>query len=125
MRVQGATFQKFLLGTALLSALVWNLAQAGEINGLQLGAGATGTRAEIALVGTADYTLPQQWSSALHAHPQDVDGFLYRSRLINDSLAVVLFKRVQRGARKMRVADSVALCAHINFLATMAQLRVK
>lgn len=77
------------------------------------------------LSGTADYTLPQQWSSALHAHPQDVDGFLYRSRLINDSLAVVLFKRVQRGARKMRVADSVALCAHINFLATMAQLRVK
>jgi len=57
MRVQGATLQKFLLGAALLSALVWNLAQASEINGLQLGAGATGTRAEIALDRTADFKL--------------------------------------------------------------------
>ena len=75
--------------------------------------------------GSADYTLPQLWSSALHAHPQAVDGFLYMSRLINDSLAVVLFERVQRGARKMRMADSVTLSAHTDFLATMAQLRVK
>jgi N-acetylmuramoyl-L-alanine amidase len=55
MRVSGATFQKFLLGMALLSALAWNLAHASEINGLQLSSGATGTRAEIALDQTAEF----------------------------------------------------------------------
>ena len=49
MRVKGATVQKFLLGTALLTALAWNLAHASEIKGLELRNGATGTRAEIAL----------------------------------------------------------------------------
>ena len=57
MRVTGATVQKFLLGMALLSALVWNLAHASEINGLQVGAGATGTRAEIALDQSAEFKL--------------------------------------------------------------------
>ncbi|QSX80039.1 N-acetylmuramoyl-L-alanine amidase [Lysobacter solisilvae] len=38
-----------MMGLALLSALAWNLAQASEIKGLQITAGATGTRAEIAL----------------------------------------------------------------------------
>lgn len=53
MRVKGATVQKFLLGTALLAALAWNLAHASEINGLQIDTGATGTRAEITLDKTA------------------------------------------------------------------------
>jgi N-acetylmuramoyl-L-alanine amidase len=55
MRVKGATVQKFLLGTALLSALVWNLAHASEINGLDIRSGATGTRAEIALSQSAEF----------------------------------------------------------------------
>ncbi len=55
MRVSGTTVQKVLLGMALLSALVWNLAQASEINGLQLSNGATGTRAEIALDQPAQF----------------------------------------------------------------------
>ena len=49
MRAKGATFQKFLLGAALLSALAWNLARASEVEGVHLSTGATGTRAEIAL----------------------------------------------------------------------------
>lgn len=49
MRVSGATVQKFLLGMALLSALAWNLAHASEIKDLRVSAGATGTRAELAL----------------------------------------------------------------------------
>ncbi|WP_052101565.1 N-acetylmuramoyl-L-alanine amidase [Novilysobacter arseniciresistens] len=57
MRVKGATFQKFLLGLALLSALVWNLAHASEINGLHLSAGATGTRAEIALDKSVEFDI--------------------------------------------------------------------
>ncbi|MBT2749175.1 MULTISPECIES: N-acetylmuramoyl-L-alanine amidase [unclassified Lysobacter] len=55
MRVKGATVQKFLLGLALLAALAWNLAHAGEIKGLELRSGATGTRAEIALDGAGEY----------------------------------------------------------------------
>lgn len=57
MRVKGATFQKFLLGLALLSALVWNLAHASEISSLHLNAGATGTRAEIALDGATEFNV--------------------------------------------------------------------
>ena len=55
MRVKGATVQKFLLGTALLAAVAWNLVQASEIKGLQLDSGATGTRAEIALDRAAGF----------------------------------------------------------------------
>src|SRR5687768_17391261 len=55
MRVSGATVQKFLLGMALLSALVWNLAHASEIKDLRLSSGATGTRAELALDQAAEF----------------------------------------------------------------------
>ena len=49
MRVTGTTVQQCLLGLALLAALAWNLAHAGELRGLQLASGATGTRAELRL----------------------------------------------------------------------------
>ncbi len=55
MRVNAATVQKFLLGLALLAAVAWNLAHASEIKGLELSAGATGTRAEIALDGAGEF----------------------------------------------------------------------
>src|SRR5688572_2745400 len=55
MSVKAATVQKFLLGIALLAALAWNLAHASEIKGLELSAGATGTRAEIALDGAGEF----------------------------------------------------------------------
>ena len=57
MRAKGATFQKFLLGAALLSALAWNLARASEVEGVHLSTGATGTRAEIVLDSEASYSL--------------------------------------------------------------------
>ena len=68
MRVKAATVQKFLLGIALLAALAWNLAHASEIKGLELSAGATGTRAEIALDGAGEFKVislkdPTAWSS--------------------------------------------------------------
>lgn len=49
MRVKGTTVQQYLLGLALLAALAWNLARAGELRDLQLNSGATGTRAELQL----------------------------------------------------------------------------
>lgn len=58
MRVKADTVQKILLGSALVAALGWNLAQAAEVRGIQLAQGATGTRAEIALdAAVADYRL--------------------------------------------------------------------
>ena len=56
MRVKGYTLQQFLLGAALVFALAYNLAHAGEIKGLVLEQGATGTRAELLLDVPAKYT---------------------------------------------------------------------
>ena len=57
MRAKGATFQQVLLGTALLAAVAWNLAHAGEVRSLQLSSGPTGTRAELRLDHEAGYQL--------------------------------------------------------------------
>ena len=57
MRARGINFQQILLGAALVAALVWNLAQAAEVRGVQLGSGATGTRAELKLDAQAEYRL--------------------------------------------------------------------
>lgn len=55
MRARGINLQQFLLGLALVAALLWNLVHASEINGLQLSAGPTGTRAEIRLDAPGEY----------------------------------------------------------------------
>jgi len=57
MREKGATVQRLALGAALLVALGWNLAHAAEVQGVRVSAGATGTRADIALDGAADFHL--------------------------------------------------------------------
>lgn len=41
------------------------------------------------------YDIPQAWSRALHAHPQNFDGILYMSRHLNDRHAVAIFDRAQ------------------------------
>lgn len=38
------------------------------------------------------YDIPQEWSAALHAHPDRFDGILYMSRHVNDRKAAVLFE---------------------------------
>jgi N-acetylmuramoyl-L-alanine amidase len=48
MRAKGASFQQFLLGMALVAAVCWNLARAGELKDLELSTGPAGTRAELA-----------------------------------------------------------------------------
>jgi N-acetylmuramoyl-L-alanine amidase len=55
MRIKATTIQQVVLGLALLAALCWNLAQANEINRLELDAGPTGTRAELHLQSTATF----------------------------------------------------------------------
>ncbi|KGQ19970.1 N-acetylmuramoyl-L-alanine amidase [Lysobacter dokdonensis DS-58] len=48
--------QQWALGAALVFALCWNIARAGEIKDLTLREGATGTRAELLLDGPASYS---------------------------------------------------------------------
>jgi hypothetical protein len=55
------------------------------------------------LFGTASYDLPMLWSRAVHEHPQQVDGFMYVSRLLTPHRAVVLF---DRGTSLQLVKDS-------------------
>ena len=57
MRAKGASIQQFLLGMALLGAVCWNLAHAGELRGIELSSGPTGTRAELRLDAEAGYQL--------------------------------------------------------------------
>ncbi|WP_258170057.1 RES family NAD+ phosphorylase [Burkholderia multivorans] len=46
-----------------------------------------------ALSTVVPYDIPQQWSAAVYRHRQHVDGFLYMSRHLNTSEALVLFDR--------------------------------
>ncbi len=55
MRVKGATIQQTLLVLALLAGLAWNLAHAGELRGVSVDAGPTGTRAELSLDAEARF----------------------------------------------------------------------
>ncbi|MDB6162671.1 MAG: N-acetylmuramoyl-L-alanine amidase family protein, partial [Xanthomonadaceae bacterium] len=57
MRAKGASVQQFLLGMALVAAVCWNLAHAGELRGLQLSSGPAGTRAELAFDREAGFEL--------------------------------------------------------------------
>lgn len=57
MRVKGDIVQKFLMGTALMGALAWNLAQAGELSAIDVSNDSAGTRAEITLSNTGEYRL--------------------------------------------------------------------
>ena len=69
------------------------------------------------------YDVPQQWSRAIHRHPDGVDGILYVSRHVNTKKAVVLFDRAQGklGAAsyvplpQVKTALKVARSLHIAF----------
>lgn len=49
MRAKGTTIQQILLASALLAGVAWNLARAGELQGIHVDSGPTGTRAELQL----------------------------------------------------------------------------
>ena len=76
------------------------------------------------LSGTPDYTLPQVWAAALVAHPEKIDGLIYMSRRVNDSLAVVLFQREPAKPLAIRIDQAVPLHHHIDYLATEKDLGV-
>ena len=80
MRAKGATIQQFLLATALLAGVCWNLAHAGELRGVRVDSGATGTRAELRLDGEV---------------PFDVISLAGPNRLVVDLPGVELDKGLQ------------------------------
>ena len=64
------------------------------------------------LSGTSSYRITKAWSTAIHAHPDKVDGLLYMSRHKNDEKALVLFDRC---AHKLNMALATPLTTHAGF----------
>ncbi|WP_257219948.1 RES domain-containing protein [Burkholderia sp. AU18528] len=62
-----------------------------------------------ALSTIAPYDIPQQWSLAVHRHHRRVDGFLYMSRHLNTSEALVLF---DRAGPKLSLKNAVPFRRH-------------
>ena len=76
------------------------------------------------LSGTSNYTLPQARAAALVAHPAKIDGLIYMSRRVDDSLAVVLFERDPTKRLGIRMDQHVPLHHHPDYLAAEKELGV-
>lgn len=74
------------------------------------------------LSGTASYRLPQRWSQAVHAHAEQVDGFVYMSRHLNTERAIVLF---DRAGAKLRLALATPLTACPELAAAARELGLR
>jgi hypothetical protein len=74
--------------------------------------------------GTTSYRLTQKWSRAVYDHPEQVDGFLYMSRRVNDSVAVVVFERDPQKPLALKPSIPVRLSAHPEFADSVHQLRL-
>lgn len=55
MRIRGINLSQLALAVALIAALCWNIAYGAELRGVDVRAGATGTRAELKLDARAEY----------------------------------------------------------------------
>ncbi|WP_048707559.1 RES family NAD+ phosphorylase [Microvirga massiliensis] len=66
-----------------------------------------------AAVSSGTYDISQPWSRAIHGHPANVDGIVYRSNHDNGELCVALFDRcrdrLRPGSRTGLMADRAAL----------------
>lgn len=74
---------------------------AGEDNGVLRLADLTGSHlkrlgGDNALSADHPYDVSQQWGAAVHAHPENVDGFLFVSKQLNNKQAAVVFDRAQK-----------------------------
>lgn len=64
-----------------------------------------------ALSTVVPYGIPQQWPLAVHGHGRRVDGFLYMSRHLNTSEALVLFDRAEP---KLTLERAVPFRRHVD-----------
>lgn len=76
------------------------------------------------LSGTTNYTLTHKWARAVYDHPAQVNGFLYMSRRVNDSLAAVLFERDRKKPLALAASKPVELAAQPKFAESAKQLRL-
>ncbi|MCA7964082.1 RES family NAD+ phosphorylase [Burkholderia cenocepacia] len=74
-----------------------------------------------ALSTTMPYDVPQRWSLAVHRHPRRVDGFLYMSRHLNTSEALVLF---DRAGPKLSLGNAVPFRRHPDALRILRDFNV-
>jgi hypothetical protein len=74
------------------------------------------------LSGTSSYKKTKRWSAAIHAHPNNVDGFIYMSRHKNDEKAVVLFDRARA---KLTMIGADSLLGHPDFGQAGADLFIR
>ncbi|MGF6408930.1 RES family NAD+ phosphorylase [Paraburkholderia sp. MM5482-R1] len=79
--------------------------------------------AHAGLFGAANYSIPMRWSRAIYAHPADVDGILYVSRMMAPNLAVVLFDRGRSIGLTQRT-PSRALASSAAFAKIRKDLRI-
>jgi len=57
MRIRGINPSQVLLAIALIAALCWNIVSAAELRGIDVRSGATGTRAELRLDASTEYSV--------------------------------------------------------------------
>ena len=74
------------------------------------------------LTGTSHYRTPQHWSSAIFNHPDQVDGFTYMSRHMNDEKAIVLFDRARS---KLQMTAATPLTSHPDFGSVATSLYIR
>jgi len=74
-----------------------------------------------ALSTTMPYDVPQRWSLAVYRHPRSVDGFLYMSRHLNTSEALVLF---DRAGPKLSLGNAVPFRRHPDALRILRDFNV-
>ncbi|MBR8304900.1 RES family NAD+ phosphorylase [Burkholderia cenocepacia] len=74
-----------------------------------------------ALSTTMPYDVPQRWSLAVYQHPRRVDGFLYMSRHLNTSEALVLF---DRAGPKLSLGNAVPFRRHPDALRILRDFNV-
>jgi RES domain-containing protein len=72
--------------------------------------------ADGALTAGTDYALTQKWSKAIHDHPRQPDGILYRARHDPSRSAAAIFERVQPELRTHGVGK-LSDAARTNLLA--------
>ena len=64
------------------------------------------------LSGTSNLKTPQKWSSTIYHHADNVDGFAFISRHLNNAMAYVLF---DRAAYKLTMTQATRLAEHPGF----------
>jgi RES domain len=73
------------------------------------GAAMANLGADGSVSSSPSYTTAQLWSQAFYAHPEDIDGFIYAPRHLNDKEAIVIFERAKP---ELAVAKVVPLESH-------------